>query len=290
MKHLICLLTAMLVLSSCNHKKSEQTKPTLTVSIAPQKYFIDRLMGDVVDVNVMIPQGSNHATYSPSALQIKKLSKSIAYIKLGHISFETNWMDKLTASNTQMKVYDLSEGISVIHDDHHHHHHDHDHICSAGADPHTWTSPKQVYQLTKNLKAALTELFPQHKELIVANYEAVVNDIDMLDERLTNLSATNANLSFMIFHPAYTYLADSYGFNQLTIEFEGKTPTPARLKSTIEQAQESNVEVIYIQQEFDQSNANVVAKEIGAEVVQVNPLSEDWLKEMNNFIGHLEKH
>ncbi|MBS2210588.1 zinc ABC transporter substrate-binding protein [Carboxylicivirga mesophila] len=288
-KAILVSLLAIVILTGCQTVKETNQKPIVSVSIAPQKYFIEQLLKDSIDINIMIPQGSDHASYAPSAAQIKKLSGSVAYIKMGHLGFESSWTDKLKAANQTMQWYNLSKNIEIIQGEHHHHDHEPGHICSAGVDPHTWTSPKQVRRIMKNLKNYLTELFPQHKELIALNHEQFLNQLDEMDERLNNLQASNDSLAFMIFHPAYTYLARDYGFEQLTIEFEGKTPSPSRLKATIELARQKHIRTIYIQQEFDQTNAQVIADEIGAETIQVNPLSYDWLKEMDRFISHLEQ-
>ncbi|MCU4154771.1 zinc ABC transporter substrate-binding protein [Carboxylicivirga sp. A043] len=288
MKNILLALITIALIASCRTEKSNISKPIVSVSIAPQEYFIKQLIGDSIEVNVMIPQGSDHASYAPTAAQIKKLSKSVAYIQMGHLGFEATWNERLKGANTQMKWYDLSKGISMIQGEHHHHH-DHDHVCTGGIDPHTWTSPKEVKQITRNLKIYLTELFPQYKGMIAANYEQFMTQLDDMDERLNTLQTKQPGLTFMIFHPAYTYLARAYDFEQITIEFEGKTPTPAKLKSTINLARQKQIKTIYIQQEFDQTNANVIANEIGATTVQVNPLSANWQKEMERFISHLEK-
>ncbi|WP_430811498.1 MULTISPECIES: metal ABC transporter solute-binding protein, Zn/Mn family [unclassified Carboxylicivirga] len=289
MKYLIIVALCGLMLTACAHQKGDEENPVVTVSIAPQKYFIQRLIGDSLSINVMIPQGSDHASYAPSAAQIKKLSRSLAYIQMGHLGFEATWAKKLGGANEQMRWYDLSEGIDMIQGEHDHHGHDEGHVCTGGIDPHTWTSPREVKQIIKNLRNYLTELFPQHRELINTNYETFYNELDALDERLSQLADEQGHLSFMIFHPAYTYLARAYGFEQMTIEHDGKTPSPARLKNTIAAARKKSIKTIYIQQEFDQANAKVIAEEIGAEVVQVNPLSANWKKEMEHFISRLEQ-
>jgi zinc transport system substrate-binding protein len=214
---------------------------------------------------------------------------SKAYLLMGHLSFEATWKDKLMAANNTMSWFDLSKGINLIQGEHNHHHDHHDHVCTGGIDPHTWTSPKEMLIIAGNIKTALISTFPDHKVLIESNYELLIQDLNNLNERLQTLANEKPGLSFMIFHPAYTYLARAYGFEQMTIEFEGKTPTPARMKSTIELAKVKGIKTIYIQQEFDQANADVIAKAIGAHTTQVNPLSENWLKEMERFISHLEK-
>ncbi len=276
------------LLSSCTSHSKTSGKDVISVSIGPQKYFTQRLLKDKVEINVMIPPGSSHATYSPTPSQLRKLADSKAYLLMGHLSFEATWEDKLKSANKTMAWFDLSNGINLIHGEHDHHH-GHDHVCTGGIDPHTWTSPKEMLIIAKNLKEALLKVVPEHKSLIEDNYIKLIGDIEKLDQRLITLSKNNSGLTFMIFHPAYTYLARAYDFEQMTIEFEGKTPTPGRLKSTIVEAREKGIKNIYIQQEFDRANAEVIAKEINATTTQVNPLSENWLEEMDRFISHLEK-
>jgi len=287
MRYIASIIVSVLLMG-CAGPVRQSNKPVVSVSIAPQKYFVERLMGDSVEVNVMIPPGSGHATYAPTPGQLKNLSQSVAYFKMGHLGFEATWSEKFEAANRQMLWFDLSQGIDVIQGEHHHHHDDEDHVCTGGIDPHIWTSPTEMKVVIANLKKALLNLFPNNSDLINSNYEAFMNDIQGLDEQLYQLKETHPGLNFMIFHPAYTYLARNYGFEQMTIEFEGKTPTPARLKQTIELAREKGVRIIYIQEEFDRKNADVIAAEIGAQTIQVNPLSENWLDEMNRFISHLQ--
>lgn len=287
-KLFILNILTLVLFASCNTSNTENSKPIVSVSIAPQKYFIERLLGDSIEVNIMIPQGSDHSSYAPTAAQIKKLANSAAYFKIGHLGFEAGWVEKLSSANPNLKWFDLSKGIDIIQGEHHHHDHDHNHICTGGIDPHTWTSPREVKLLVRNLKTDLIELFPQHRAFINANYEKFNSELDEMDERLSALAESKKGLTFMIFHPAYTYLARAYGFEQMTIEFEGKTPTPARLKSTIDEAKQKQIKTIFIQKEFDQSNAQVIADEINAQTVQVHPLAENWKTEMERFISHLE--
>lgn len=283
---ILLLISAAILMSACNTPQNKNIKPVITVSIGPQKYFIERLLDTLVEVNVMIPPGASHATYAPTPGQIVKLSHSTAYFLMGHLSFENTWKEKMESANENMKWFDLSHGIKPITGVNDHHPHGHE--CPQGIDPHTWTSPKEVETVITNSKNHLMELFPQHKTIINNNYKIFIKDIKQLDQRLTNLRETRPGMAFMIFHPAYTYLARAYGFEQITIEFEGKTPSPTRMQTTIEQALEKKVSTIYIQQEFDQANARAIAKAIDAKTIQVDPLSENWLMEMQRFITYLE--
>ncbi|TAJ10118.1 zinc ABC transporter substrate-binding protein [Marinilabiliaceae bacterium JC017] len=284
-------LLITLFLGACQSRPKTSDQPVVTVSISPQKYFIKQLTGDKIKVNVMVPPGTSPATYSPTPTQIKSLSESAAYLKIGLIAFEITWGEKLTSTNPDMKWFDLSEGIGLISEEGHYcsaHHDHHEHHHGTNIDPHIWTSLKKGKEILNNTKTALIELFPEMANSITINHANLLVEIDKLDHSLQQLAIEKPGLTFMIFHPAYTYLAQDYGFRQIAIEHEGKTPSPAQLKKTIEQAKAQKVKYIFVQQEFDQKNAKAIANEIGAKVVQVHPLSENWLQEMSAFIQQLQ--
>ncbi|MCP4219283.1 MAG: zinc ABC transporter solute-binding protein [bacterium] len=116
------LLFMMLVVFwvGCNSGKGEpgtdglkETK-SITVSILPQKYFLQRIAGDRFDINVMIPPGHSPATYEPTPQQMTGVSRSVLYLRIGHIGFEKGWMDKIASINPTMKIIDTSRGVSLL--------------------------------------------------------------------------------------------------------------------------------------------------------------------------------
>ncbi len=95
--------------------------------------------------------------------------------------------------------------------------------------------------------------------------------------------------TFLIFHPSMGYFADDFGLTQLAIEYEGKEPSPAHLGRLIELANEKGIKTIFVQQEFDKRNAEIIAQEINGKVVEINPLSESWPEEIKNISLSLKK-
>ena len=72
----------------CTNKKIVNKKQIISVSILPQKYFVEQIVEDFFEVNVLIPPGASPASYDPTPQQIADLEISIAYFKIGHIGFE----------------------------------------------------------------------------------------------------------------------------------------------------------------------------------------------------------
>ena len=84
----------------------------------------------------------------------------------------------------------------------------------------------------------------------------------------------------MVYHPAWAYLCKDYNLQQISIEQDGKEPTPQAIVSLVDTARRENIKVVFVSPEFSTSNAQVIASEIGGKVVAVDPLSNDYLKNM----------
>ena len=96
----------------------------VTVSILPQKYFVEKIAGEKVKVNVMVRSGFSPATYEPQTSQMKILSKSKAYFSIG-VPFESAWLTKFENTNKNMLIVDTTKGINKLEMIEHEHHDDH---------------------------------------------------------------------------------------------------------------------------------------------------------------------
>jgi zinc transport system substrate-binding protein len=252
------------------------------VSIVPQKYFVQQIGKDLVDVQVMVEPGANPATYEPKPRQMADISKAEIYFSMG-VPFENVWLKKIAAANPQMKVVHTDHGILKIPMAPRHHHHKEDSRKEqtrpghSGLDPHIWLSPPLVMIQARTILSALQEVDPSHRAAYAANYKAFISKIVELDMDLKDLFAGRQGLKFMVFHPAWGCFAHAYGLKQVPIEIEGKDPKPAQLKELIEHARKKGIKVVFVQPQFSAKSAKVVAREIGGQVAFADPLAEDWM-------------
>ena len=275
MKKLIYILT-LFILSACGNTTQKSEKPILTVTLEPLRYFTEAIAGDNYEVVSMVPKGSSPESYDPTPQQLVNLSKSQAYFRIGYIGFEQAWMKKLEANCPNMKVYDTSKGIDLIRDKGHWHG---DHFHEGGVEPHVWNSTQNALIIADNIYQALCELDSTHKEDYQKRLDVLKQTIRQTDANVRTL-LENADSTFLIYHPALSYFARDYGLKQVSIEEGGKEPSPAQLKTLIETCRNEKVHTIFVQQEFDQRNAQLIANELGVNIVSINPLSYDWVKEM----------
>jgi len=295
MKKFLILMLPLIWLIGCkpSTKKQELKKNVVTVSILPQQYFVNKIAGDLLEVNVMIPPGASPVTYEPTPKQMQELSKSFAYFRIGHIEFEKSWMKNFENMNPDMKVINTSVNANLIepehdhgeHDDHHHEGHHHHH----GIDPHIWTSPKEVKKQAELMYQFLVNELPEQKDIFEKNYNQFVIEIDSLDNYLSTVLTPYKGKKFLIFHPALSYIARDFGLEQISIEIDGKEPTPANVQEIVSIARKEQIKIVFVQKQFSTHNAEVIANEINGNVVQIDPLDPDWAEGIKNIADQIVK-
>lgn len=271
-------------LTSCKQKSDNHH--TVSVSILPQKYFVERIAGDYLQINVMIPPGMNPATADLSTDQLKKLYDSDLCFTIGYLPFELTHLYPVLENRKDIKVINHSEGLHLLNGScSHQHHGNHEH---GSIDPHIWLSPVNARQMATTIFQILSEHYPEQKETFYTHYQALLQDIDTVAQKAQQVFSTPQERVFLIYHPALTYFAADYGLEQISIEDEGKEPSPAHLKQLIDLAREKNIHIIFIQSQFDVDNAKSIAKEINGQIIPIDPLTEDWNGEMMKLIKVFE--
>ena len=277
------LFIIVLFLAACQPKQKD-ARELVSVSILPQKYFVDQIAGELLQVNVLVPPGSSPHNYSILPSQMKDLAKSKVWLQIGLLTFEDALKDKLADINKELTIVNGSDGIDPIAGSEcEEEGHDHEHAHHEAYDPHIWLAPAESKIMAQNTLNALKTGFPHHATSFDANYERFISKIDsvssLIDQKLTSL--TNRNI--LIFHPTLGYYARQFGLTQTALELDGKEPSPKHMKSIVDLARVQNIRVIFIQKEFDAENAQQLARELDSEVMIIDPLDYDWEKQLRDI-------
>ena len=256
--------------------------PTVTVSILPQKYFVEQIAKDFLRVNVMVAPGANQHTYEPKPAQMKELANSDAYFSIGD-GFEKAWLPKFKGTNPKMLMVDTIKGIEKIAMAEHHHENEKGHNAKHSKhdedemlDPHVWLDPVLVKIQAQNIYEALVTLYPAQRSQFTQNYEAFIASIDALDASIQTTLSDIKSRKFIVFHPSFGYFAKRYNLEQIAIEVSGKEPKPSELANIIKEAKEENAKVVFVAPQFSQKSALSIAKQINGKVLPIDPLAYTW--------------
>ena len=273
---LIILTVAYLYTSPGNNTGSRDGKIGVVVTVGPQEEFVKRVGGDRVNVTVMVPPGADPHTYEPLPNQMKQVQEAQIYFQVGSgVEFELSWMGKLTSMNPQMKLVNSSTGIQLI---------PNTAESEEGSDPHVWVSPRNAKVMVENIYQSLVQADPENKDYFTKNRDDYFKELDELDKNITQRLSGKNNTKIMVYHPAWAYFCKDYNLQQISIQQDGKEPTPQAIVSLVDTARRENIKVIFVSPEFSTSNAKVIANEIGGKVVAVDPLSNDYLKNMQKVV------
>jgi zinc transport system substrate-binding protein len=89
----------------------------------------------------------------------------------------------------------------------------------------------------------------------------------------------------LIYHPALGYLAESLSFNQIAVENEGKSPTPASLSELVKKVKAEGIEVMLYQKEYPLDIVQPIADILDVKLVEINPLSGDIIGEIDRIVN-----
>ena len=267
---LIIIASLLTGLSSCkNTGKQTNSKTSISTTVIPIGYFIKAIVGDNFTINVMVPDGAAPSSYEPTPRQMQQLANSAMYFSLESLGFEKTTLKKIAENSMEIQIINVAKGITPIEGGH-----DHGHV--HGVDPHMWMSPMQAKTIIKNIYSAIVKFDPNDRAFYTKNFNALMKEVEETDQDVRSTLKGSTNTSFLIYHPALSYFARDYSIEQISIELDGKEPSPNYLQEIIEESRGHNIKTLFVQRQFDENFANIVAKETGTNVVVFDPLSENW--------------
>ena len=247
------------------------------VSIQPQAYFVKRIGGDHVRVEILVRPGASPATYAPTPKQMARLASARVFFRIG-VPFEHSLLVKIRRTIPDLLIVDTSAGLK------------HRQITGKNElDPHTWMDPMLVKRQGRVILQTLEKIDPRNKMKYEKNYIKFANDLDALDERIRKELKKSVGKTIFVYHPAYGYFCRAYGLRQKAVEAGGRNPSPKQLVHLIEQAQKEGVRVIFVQPQFSKKKAQVIARAIGGVVMVFDPLAYDYIKNLDQVAERLAK-
>lgn len=281
-KILLIAFFSLLTIFSFFYKSKDKTltQPDLLVTIAPYKYFIEKLTDNSVNVAYLVPVDGDPHGFSPSAKEFASMYQAKAWFTIGE-PFEGHFLPILQKQNPNIKVIALNENLDTlhIHCGHHHHH------CQE--DLHFWTSPKMMQLQVEKIATTLKEIYPEKSDLIDQKLADLQLQFKALNQLFIDQIATTDQHYLLVSHPAFGYFCHDYHLKQLSIEDESQDSSPKQLTEILESAKKHQIKKIYVQKQYNYKTAELAASKLKLEMVEVNPYAENYFENMNEFATHL---
>jgi zinc transport system substrate-binding protein len=275
-------LAALLVLASLlSCTPTERSGPgslRVAVSIAPQAFFVRQIAGDAVSIEVLLPPGQSPHTYDLSPQQMTRLSDADILFMIG-MPFDQRLVDKFRDMLKRLRVVDTRIGVPMRSMS------DHGHGGEAPGeifDPHIWLNPEYAKIQATTIADSLACIDPSRSAFYAENLRVFARELDSVNALIAEILAPVRGKRIYVFHPAYGYFTDAYGLEQVSVEVDGKEPSVRQLAAMIESASQDTIRALFVQPQFPANAVRTLADHLGAKVVKLDPLAEDYL---NNLVA-----
>jgi len=236
----------------------------VAVSILPQRFFVKKIAKNKVNVVVLVPPGYNPATYEPKPSQIVQVERARIYFAIG-VPFEKVWLKRFMCLNKKLIIVHTDKGIK-----------------KRNGDPHIWLSPPLVKKQAEVIVKSLEKIDSANKDFYENNLREFLLQIDALDKEIANILKSKKGRPLLVYHPCWGYFAERYGLKQIAIEEEGKEPSVLKLAKLISYCKRAKIKAIFVQPQFSKKSAHIIEKELEIKLITIDPLAEDWLKNLRD--------
>ena len=267
---LIIVLLVTLNIKRNNQKKEESNITKIVTSFYPMYIMAENLtdgasnveLENMADVNV----GCLH-DYTLMTEDIKKVENADIFISNG-LGMES-FINKLIEANSNMKIIDSSKSITNV-------------IKSEEeTNPHIWTSIDNYILQVQTISDSLKEYNAENSEVYEKNAEKYVEELTELKNKYKEELAFLEGRKAVCLNEAFEYMGEELGLELLTVQtdHEESTMSAEMLKNIINTVKEENIEIIIIDKNDNEANAETIANETGAKIYKLN----------SGLTGNLEK-
>lgn len=281
-------LCVCLLLSGCGGKVKD--KLYVTATNFAEYDFARAVAGDLAEIELLIPAGTDVHSFEPTARDILNIGKSDIFIFIGGESEE--YLEQIcdTAKGKNTAVLRLSDYVSLCEEEHSHgsNHHSHD----EGYDEHIWLSPSNALTMISVICSAFCTADPENAAIYTANAEQYIIEIGHKAAETAEVvnNAENKIIAVADRNP-YKYFTEYYGLQAVAAFSSCSADTDPPLGTVlklIETVKENSLSAIFVTELGNRELANTVANSTGAEILILNSYHNVSLEDFQSGVTYLE--
>ncbi|MDL2281004.1 zinc ABC transporter substrate-binding protein [Selenomonadales bacterium OttesenSCG-928-I06] len=306
LKIIALVLTMIFTLTGCSSQQTLKTensgKIKVIASVYPVYEFTKQVGKDKIDLSMLSPVGGDPHDFEPTPKEIIKLKSADIFIY--HGADLEPWVENLINKNTlqDVTIVEASKNVKLLEffGDHHNHNHNNN-TDEHDVDPHVWLDPERAIIEVNNIAEALAQKDPKNAEYYKENAKEYNLKLAKLDEEFSANKEYFQGKKLVTNHAAFGYLADKYGFEQIAVMglMHDAQSTPERIAIVSNLCKQHEIKYIFTETVVNTKLTEAIAKEVGAEILVLNPLdsltkeeyeqNKDYLSIMQENLNNLKK-
>jgi zinc transport system substrate-binding protein len=283
---------ALLILptiAACSPDAQEDTVDVLT-SFYPLQYVAERVGGEHVNVTNLTPAAADPHSIELSPARVREMGQADLVVYLSGMQPAT---DEALETSPPERLLDTAEaagleagpnGAAAAPS------------ASTALDPHFWQDPTRLADVAQDIAINLADADPAHAADYTANADALVAELDTLDQDYRDGLAQCAGATLVVSHEAFGYLAERYDLVQVGISGidPEAEPSPARLRAVRSVVQDDDVRTVFFEVITSPKVARALAEDLGIDSAKLDPIEgqadpdADYMDMMRENLAALE--
>jgi len=266
-------------------------------SFYPYYDFSKNVGGDIVQINTIVPSGTEPHSFEPSPKTIAELEKADVFIYNG-LDMEP-WLDKVLnlLEGNDIYIVDASSAVELINygkENHGHDHDDEDDDDHGQYDPHIWVDPINVVHISQMIKKAFVEVDYSNKDIYEENFNDFKDKLEKLDKAFKEELKHATERKIIVSHSAFGYLAKRHGIEEIAVAgiSPNAEPNPKRLAELTKLARSNKIDYIFFEALASVKTAEVLAKEANLQILtlyNVEGLTDEQKSSGEDYISLMYK-
>lgn len=249
----------------------------ILVTIGPTKFLVEKIAGNHAQVDKFVPAGASPHSFEPTPKQLIDASKAKIWFQIGE-NFEAK---SKPLFGSQTEIVNLRDGLILISSS--------CGCCHDSYDPHIWLSISLLKSQAIHITDVLCRHFPQEERLFRDNLIALIEELDRADTEIKEMFARSSKKVVLVTHPAFGYFCRDYGLKQLSIEHEGKEPSPRQMTELLQTAKNEKIERIFLEPQHSSKAGFRIAQELKIETEWLDPYNENVISNLQQIARAFSK-
>lgn len=257
---LIAAIALTMLYTGITEDKKDKTQFTIVTSFYPMYVAAANVIGDVKGVtleNLSEPQTGCLHDYQLTTEDMKLLSKADLFIVNGG-GIET-FLTDVASNYPELDIIEACQNVPLLED-------------GEEENAHAWMSISDYRNQLATIESALEQADPEHADAYHENAKAYDEKLAALQEEQDEIRQAANGQNVIIFHEAYDYVAEDYGFNvSYVLDLDEERQVSAgEVADVLDQIQKDHVSYIFAEELYGSDMGKTVESESNVKVIYLD--------------------